>query len=215
VDISEIISFLLGQKHFLPLLVLPIIGAGIGWMTNYIAVKMLFHPRKPLRLLFFSVQGVFPKRQKDLAVKLGSIVSSELFSMAEVTAKLKQEVGSHETQEVLRKHLSQVITSRLPEVIPMVVMFLTPELIKLVQNAFISEFESFIGELIDQLSGKLEKELNVQHVVEQKVANFSSDKLEEILFAIMRKEFRFIELIGGLLGFLIGIAQMIFLITVG
>jgi uncharacterized membrane protein YheB (UPF0754 family) len=45
--------------------------------------------------------------------------------------------------------------------------------------------------------------------VTQKVAGFSSDKLEQILIAIMSKEFRFVEIIGGVLGFLIGLLQVI------
>jgi len=40
------------------------------------------------------------------------------------------------------------------------------------------------------------------------VSSFSSDKLEEILQSVMSKEFRFIEVIGGVLGFVIGLIQM-------
>ena len=40
------------------------------------------------------------------------------------------------------------------------------------------------------------------------MAGFSSDKLEEILQAVMKKEFRFVELVGGVLGFLIGVIQL-------
>ena len=45
---------------------LPFIGALIGWFTNYIAIKMLFHPRDEVRIFFIPIQGVFPRRQKDL-----------------------------------------------------------------------------------------------------------------------------------------------------
>ena len=58
------------------LILLPIIAALIGWLTNYLAVKMLFHPKLPLQVLGFSIQGVFPKRQKQLADKLGSLVAA-------------------------------------------------------------------------------------------------------------------------------------------
>jgi uncharacterized membrane protein YheB (UPF0754 family) len=44
--------------------------------------------------------------------------------------------------------------------------------------------------------------------VVEKVSGFSSDKLEEILMSIMSKEFRFVEIIGGILGFLIGLLQV-------
>ena len=51
---------------------LPLIAAVIGWATNYIAVRMLFHPREEKRIFGLRIQGVFPKRQKALAEKLAS-----------------------------------------------------------------------------------------------------------------------------------------------
>jgi uncharacterized membrane protein YheB (UPF0754 family) len=46
-------------------------------------------------------------------------------------------------------------------------------------------------------------------MVTKKVAGFSSDKMETILNQIMSKEFRFVEIIGGVLGLLIGILQVL------
>jgi uncharacterized membrane protein YheB (UPF0754 family) len=45
--------------------------------------------------------------------------------------------------------------------------------------------------------------------VREKVESFSSDKLEDMLFSIMKKEFRFIEIVGGVLGFFIGLLQLL------
>jgi uncharacterized membrane protein YheB (UPF0754 family) len=54
----------------------------------------------------------------------------------------------------------------------------------------------------------LEKSIDVEKLVRDKVEAFSSDKLEQILFSIMKKEFRFIEIIGAVLGFIIGCFQV-------
>jgi uncharacterized membrane protein YheB (UPF0754 family) len=54
----------------------------------------------------------------------------------------------------------------------------------------------------------LEKNMDVEAVVREKVAAFSSDKLEEMLLGIMKREFRFIEWVGAVLGFLIGLTQL-------
>ena len=67
---------------------------------------------------------------------------------------------------------------------------------------------------MEKLKGKLRDGLDISGIVEEKVSKFSSDKLEEVLFEILRKEFKFIELAGAVLGFLIGCAQ-IALLTVG
>ena len=51
------------------IILIPIIGAIIGLITNWIAIKMLFHPRKKI----FGIQGVIPKRKKDIAKRIGDI----------------------------------------------------------------------------------------------------------------------------------------------
>ena len=60
-----------------------------------------------------------------------------------------------------------------------------------------------------QFASNLKSELDLEHIVIQKVSSFSSDKLEEILYQIMSKEFRFVELIGAVIGFIIGLVQVV------
>ena len=61
----------------------PIIGAVIGYCTNYIAVKMLFRPYKPLKigkLRMPFTPGIIPKRKNDLAKAVGDAVAGHLFT---------------------------------------------------------------------------------------------------------------------------------------
>lgn len=190
------------------LLLLPIIAALIGWSTNYLAVKMLFHPRLPLRIMGFSIQGVFPKRQKQLAEKLGVLVADELFSVKDITNKLKELAASEESMEQVGKTIEKTIREKLVKSFPMLAMFLTDEMVEKVTNLFKTELHDFLGKSANDLGEKLEKSLDVKELVREKVEAFSSDKLEEILFSIMRKEFRFIEIVGAILGFLIGCTQI-------
>ena len=68
---------------------LPLIAALIGWATNYLAIKMLFHPHQPKKILGLTFHGVFPKRQSQIAEKLGKLVANELFSMRDVAQKIE------------------------------------------------------------------------------------------------------------------------------
>lgn len=65
----------------------PIIGAVIGYFTNYIAVKMLFRPLKPVkvwgRTLPFT-PGIIPKGKARLAKALGKAVGEELLTKEEL-----------------------------------------------------------------------------------------------------------------------------------
>lgn len=190
---------------------LPLIGALIGWLTNFIAIKMLFHPRREITILFIPVQGVFPKRQKDFARKLGQIVSEELVSVADLTALLKQKATSEEILNHIAQRLEEAIAARLPRAFPMLSMFMSGDLAEKVKGFLVEQLGSLNEELVDRISGELEKELDVRKIVEEKVAAFSSDKLEELLFSIMRREFKFVESVGAVLGFMIGLAQILLL----
>ena len=190
------------------LLLLPLIAALIGWLTNYLAVKMLFHPKLPIKILGISIQGVFPKRQKQLAEKLGTLVAEELFSVKDVAQKLKELATSSESMELVGKRIEKTIREKLVKSFPMLAMFLTDEMVEKVTNLFKSELQDFLGESAQDLGRKLEETLDVKELVRVKVEAFSSNKLEEILVAIMSKEFRFIEIIGAVLGFFIGCVQV-------
>ena len=172
------------------LLLLPVIASLIGWFTNYLAVKMLFHPRIPFRFLGISIQGVFPKRQKQLAEKLGTLVAEELFSIKEVTLKLKELATSEESMDLVGKRIEKTIREKLVKSFPMLAMFLTDDMVEKVTNLFKTELQDFLGESAQDIGNKLEESLDVKELVREKVEAFSSDKLEEILFSIMRKEFR-------------------------
>lgn len=190
---------------------LPLIGALIGWLTNYIAIKMLFHPRREVKFLFIPIQGVFPKRQKDFARKLGQIVSQELVSVADLTAHLKEKATSDALLNHIARRLEEGIATRLPHAFPMLAMLMSRDMTEKVKSFLLDQIGSLNEELIDKLSSELEEELDVHRMVEEKVAAFSSDKLEEILFSIMRREFKFVEIVGAILGFIIGVAQVLLL----
>jgi uncharacterized membrane protein YheB (UPF0754 family) len=186
---------------------LPFIGAITGWVTNWVAVKMLFHPKEPKNFGLFKVQGVFPKRQKLMAEKLGHIVAAELFSIDDVVEKMKN-ADNTEVLGFVESKIDNFINVKLSGSMPMLAMFLNDDLKNKIKTTLMEEIAEVIPGVIDSYANKLKNEVDVEAIVYEKVLNFSSDKLEEILYSIMKKEFKFIELLGGVLGFLIGIIQL-------
>lgn len=73
-------------------IILPIaVGALIGYCTNYIAIKMLFRPRREHRIGGHRVPftpGVIPKNQGRIAAAVGHAVSDTLLTQEDLTAQL-------------------------------------------------------------------------------------------------------------------------------
>ncbi|MCB0317615.1 MAG: DUF445 family protein [Bdellovibrionales bacterium] len=187
---------------------LPFVAALIGWLTNYLAVRMLFHPRKKINLLVLKLQGVFPKRQAALAKKLGEVVSEELFSASDVQRILTEAAKSDKARKLLELKFEELISNKLPNIIPMISMVLNPILVQSLKALFLTEMEQMIDQAVVEMGDEVEKRFDIHEIVEEKVKNFSSDKLESLILSIMRKELRFVEIVGGVLGFFIGCAQL-------
>ncbi|MCK5367466.1 MAG: DUF445 family protein [Cyclobacteriaceae bacterium] len=188
---------------------LPFIAAIIGWVTNFLAIKMLFHPKKKINLFFFSMQGIFPKRQDLLAERLGKMVSSELFSFKDIKDRFTSTSTALEINKVLDEKLEDFMEVKIKSAIPMLSMFLNSNAKAKIKDTLHLEFQNILPDILNKYSEKLEKDIDIEEIVYQKVAAFSSEKLEQILFSIMKKEFKFIEILGAILGFLIGIIQLL------
>ena len=188
---------------------LPFIAALIGWATNYLAIKMLFHPHEPKKIIGLTFHGVFPKRQAQIAEKLGELVANELFSIKDVAKKIEDLSTQPEALEEVGKRIEKTIRGKLMAAFPMLSMFLSDEMIEKVTSLFKGELEDFLRVSAEGLSSKLEESVDVQALVREKVQAFSSHKVEELLLGFMEQEFRFIEKIGAVLGFIIGCIQLV------
>lgn len=187
---------------------IPIISAFIGYFTNWIAIKMLFHPKEPVKVLGIKFQGIFPKRQQQFAQKLGVLVANELLHFDEIAERLKDPKQLESLTPTIEKHIDTFLEVRLKEKIPVISMFVTGSTLDKIKEGMMDEINSLLPQIIGQYTEGLQEKIDIETMVTEKVAGFSSDKLEEILFAIMKKEFRFVEILGGVVGFLIGLLQV-------
>lgn len=190
------------------LLSIPFISAFIGWFTNWIAIKMLFHPKEPKKILFLTFHGVFPKRQRQFAEKLGKLVSTELLSFKEIEEKIVNPENLKKLMPFVEGKVDDFLRRKLSDAFPIISMFIGDSTINQLKTIFMAELEIIFPEMIASYMNNLESQLDLEKIVTEKVYGFSSDKMESILNQIMSKEFKFIEVIGAVLGFIIGILQV-------
>jgi uncharacterized membrane protein YheB (UPF0754 family) len=191
------------------LIIIPLISAFIGWITNWVAIKMLFHPREPKKILGITFHGIFPKRQQQFAEKLGKLVSAEFLSFDDIEQKISSPENLKKIMPMIENHIDDFLRNRLSNEMPVISMFIGDKTISKLKEAFMKEIELLFPQVMKQYAVNLKDELDLEQIVIKKVSGFSSDKLEEVLLQIMSKEFRFVEIIGAVIGFIIGLMQVI------
>jgi uncharacterized membrane protein YheB (UPF0754 family) len=190
------------------LLLIPIISAGIGWYINGLAIKMLFHPKEPKKILGIRFQGILPKNQPKIAAKLGALARTEFLLFEGITAKVTNAENIEKLMPVVETHIDQFLRVKLAEKMPVISMFIGEKTISELKSVFMEELKTLFPSLMESYIINLQKDLDLAQMITQKIATIPSDQIEQLLYSIMGKQLRFLKAMGAVLGFMIGLLQL-------
>ena len=184
-------------------ILLPLIGAAIGYGTNYLAITMLFRPR----VKRFGVQGLLPRRQSAIAKRIGEVVARDLIDFQSVQGALE----GVEWRPVLTEMLNKVVDKKTEKLrsIPLIGNFLTPETLSGFRDTLIDELIDHKSEILEKLMGAADQHLDLAQLVTEKIEAMDLTKLEGMIKAVARRELAAIEWWGAILGGLIGLLQAV------
>lgn len=188
--------------------ILPFIAAVIGWFTNYLAVKMLFHPSKPKTVLGLTFQGIFPKRQKEIATKIGKVVADELLSVDDIKEKVVDAESMDKIYETVEEKMDDFLDEKMGKKFPLVSLFTSKKMKMSVRDEMLTEVRAQLPSMLDSYIEHFEANLDIEEMISDKFGQLSSDRLEQVMNEILSKEFRFIEIIGAVVGFIVGLVQV-------
>ncbi|MBL4657495.1 MAG: DUF445 family protein [Flavobacteriales bacterium] len=188
---------------------LPFIAAIIGWFTSYLAVKMLFHPREPVNLFFFTLHGIFPKKKEVLAQRIGKLVADDLLSMKDIQEILNQPENVSQINKTIEEKLEFYLANTFPEKYPMLSFFVGDKSRGKIKEAMMVEMETMGPEVMQQAFTNLESTLDIEEFIKDRVSNFSTDQIEKLIQGILASEFAFIEWVGAIVGFIVGVVQVV------
>ncbi|PHI09783.1 DUF445 family protein [Fusobacterium polymorphum] len=193
------------------LLVMVLISGAIGWVTNWVAIKMLFRPHKEINFGLFKIQGLIPKRKAEIGTGIASIIQNELISVKDVISNIDREEFSKRLNSLIDDVLDKNLKKKVKEKFPLLQMFFTDKVAKDVGNTIKDIVMENQEKIFEIFSNYAEENIDFEVIISDKISNFSLDKLEEIITLLANKELKHIEVIGAILGMIIGAVQ--YLIT--
>lgn len=183
-----------------------LIGALIGWITNKVAIKMLFRPVNPIKILFFTIQGVFPKRKDQMAISLAEIIETELLSSEVLFDKIVDQDNFGSMKEDIMDMIVERIAKKIPQ---MLKMFLGSDVEGTIRKFMSSDGDDIFDDILEQVKEKAFQNLDVKTIVKERIDELDFVEFEKIIFGLMSKELKHIEVIGFVLGALIGAFQFL------
>ena len=189
------------------LLIMIFISATIGWITNWVAIKMLFRPHNEINLGLFKIQGLIPKRRAEIGIGIADVIQNELISIKDVIANIDREEFSKRLNDLIDDVLEKNLKTKVKEKFPVMQMFFSDKMAKDVSNTIKGIVMENQEKIFEIFSNYAEENINFSTIITDKISNFSLDKLEEIINGLAKKELKHIEEIGAILGAFIGLVQ--------
>ena len=200
------------MNNIIRILILAVIGGLIGYITNVIAIKLIFRPINPIKIPILNIEiiGMIPKRKTEIATNIAKVVEEQFISIDEITDNIITEQDKQHTIDYIKVRVKLILSEK---------MTLIPSTIRnLVQNYVSEIIEDEIREGIDELSEemiiKTKNRINIKEIIEDKINELDLYELETIILQIVKNELRHIEVLGLILGFFIGIVQGIITIFI-
>jgi len=195
---------------FWEIIVMALVGAVIGWFTNYLAIKLIFRPLNPIRipLIGLDFQGLVPKRRGEIAASIGKTVEEQLLSVDDLMGFFNTDENQAIIIKNIRIGILKIINEKIPAFIPHGIKNI---ILKYTGDVVEKESKDYLEKNMDSLIRRAVETLDVKRLVEEKINNFDLVELESIILSLSNSELRYIEVLGGVLGFIIGLIQGLFI----
>ncbi len=197
---------------FLRFFIPAFIGGIIGWITNVLAIKMLFRPIYPIHIpiIDYKIQGLLPKRREEIAVSVGLTIEEELIDIDEILEKISNDKNRESALTSIKSAISEKINKKIPILVPFIIR---ENIVSYIEDQIDKEAPLMIENLVKDLYEKTSKEISIGKMVEDKINQIDLTKLEEITLRLAKRELKHIEILGGILGAIIGLVQGILMIV--
>ncbi|NDV91937.1 DUF445 family protein [Alteromonas sp. 345S023] len=194
----------------LSLISIPLISALVGWLTNYLAVKMMFYPLEFVGIKpFLGWQGLIPAKRREMAEIEVELVLGKLLSVEELAERLDPDELTRAIERRLNQVIRKVVNDVMTASAPQLWAALPVHGKNLVYQRIENDIPNVVHKLVDDFQHNVSEILDIKELVVEQLVN-SPTLINEIFLTAGSKEFPFIVRSGFYFGFLFGLPTMLF-----
>lgn len=184
---------------------LAVVGGVIGWVTNILAIKLMFRPINPIKipLINLEIVGLIPKRKNEIAQNIGEVVAKELLSIDDIINNAITEEDKIIFSQLVKNKIRNLVAGKMDFVpAPFRMMVQGP-----IDNIIEEEVDGALKEMESEAVNHIKDKVDIKEMVEEKINELDLQELERIIINVAKKELKHIEVLGFILGAAIGIVQ--------
>lgn len=191
--------------------VLPLFGLLVGWATNWIALNIIFRPLRPIKIGPFVLQGLFLRRQPEVAASFCHIVTHEILTVGNMARFILEGPHGDRTRNMIKKHIKPVVDETTGIVRPLTQLALGPKGFATIKNRVGEMAVDISADAFDDSIFERNRAEAVEKIMRERMETLPAPEFQDLLRPCFQEDETKLIIIGAVLGCLAGLAQLFFI----
>ena len=190
--------------------ILPLFGIIVGYATNWIALRIIFQPLNPKKIGPFVLQGLFLKRQNEVADIWCDIVTREIITVQNIIDDMLTGEKSPRTHDIIRGHVRELVDDAMGISEPLIRFAIGSKKYATIKDTASEKAILASADVLDDPAFNDERAAVVKEMIRVRMIELSPTEFQHLLRPAFQEEELKLILMGAVLGFLAGMAQLYF-----
>ncbi len=192
--------------------IMPIFGFVTGFVTDWLALKMIFYPRQPRRFLFFTWQGMFQKRRAQVAADYGALIAEEVLTAGNVLEAVLTGPRADKLFALVTREVQRTVDAQAGLAKPLVALAVGGREYQQMKQAAAEKAIAYLPETVKHVESYATDALDVRNTIVEKMQQLTPLEFEGILRPAFKQDEWKLIAVGAVIGGLVGELQVLLLL---
>lgn len=188
--------------------ILPVCGFVVGWITNWIALKVIFRPLEPTKIGPLTFHGVFLKRQDTVSETFARVICIEIIHSKAIWDSILTGPLHNSFNAMLRAHSIVFTENIIGGLKPFVMASIGQEDFIFMKETIATKIVEKLPSIIDESYEYMTKALDLERTMSSRMKQLTPSEFEGVLHPAFEEDEILLILVGGVLGLCVGVIQL-------
>ena len=203
IGLVQMVTWLFYQSPW----ILPAFGLFIGFASDWLALQMLFNPKRPVKILGLTYQGLFLRRQKEVSRDYARLVADQLITPRNIWQGVLEGPGSDRLFALVQRHVEQMVDQQAGIARPLVAFAIGSRQYQNMKKAVTEKLLQTLPETLKHMEGYAEGAMDIRNTLVERMERLSPEEFEGMLRPAFKEDEWSLIVVGAVLGFLVGELQ--------
>ncbi len=203
IGVVQMVTWLFYQSPW----ILPAFGLFIGLVSDWLALQMLFYPKRPVKILGLTYQGLFLKRQQEVSRDYARLVADQIITPANIWQGILEGPGSDKLFALVQKHVEQMVDEQAGIARPLVALAVGSRRYQQMKQSVTEKLVQILPATLKHIEGYAEGAMDIRNTLMQRMQKLDPEEFEGMLRPAFKEDEWILISVGAALGFLVGELQ--------